>query len=116
MTLVGIVGGVAELSGATPRESLLLLVWGAAGLAGLCGFWAWTVLGPNSKRRVRTAVAICVVVGMCAVAPFAFIFIYNYLVSAAAALGLVVGSAISVWLVLPNSPLNPDAPLERRAG
>jgi len=53
--------------------------------------------------------------GTCAVAPFAFVFVYHYLVSAVAALGLVIGCTIAVWLVLPNSPLNPDAPQERRA-
>jgi hypothetical protein len=74
------------------------------------------VLGPNSKSTVRTVVAVCILMGTCAVAPFAFVFVYNYLVSAAAALGLVIGCTIAVWLVLPNSPLNPDAPQERRAG
>jgi hypothetical protein len=117
MTLIGILGGVEELSRATPLwKSPLPLVWGGAGLAGLCGFWAWTVLGPNAKTTVRTTVAVCVLMGMCAVAPFAFLFVYNYLVSAAAAFGLIIGCAISVWLVLPDSPLNPDAPQERRAG
>jgi len=112
LTLVGIIGGIAELSTEKFSEPLLLLAWAAAGLTGLCGFWVCIALGPHSKREVRTAVAASVLVGTCAVAPFAFVFVYSYLVSSTAAVGLVIGCAIFIWLVLPNSPLNPDAPQE----
>src|SRR6266403_1874167 len=110
LTLVGIIGGIAELSTEKFSEPLLLLAWAAAGLTGLCGFWVWTALGPHSGRKVRTAVATSVLVGTCAVAPLAFVFVYSYLVSSTAAVGLVIGCAIFIWLVLPKSPLNPDAP------
>ena len=63
MTLVGIIGGIAELSTEKFSEPFLLLAWAAAGLTGLCGFWVWTALGPHSKRKVRTAVAASVLVG-----------------------------------------------------
>jgi hypothetical protein len=93
-----------------------LLSWGAAGLAGLCGFWTWTFIGPYSKPKVRILAAMGIVAGICAAAPFVFIdaFRHSQVFSAAAALGMVIGGFVSVWLVLPNSPLNPDARPDRR--
>jgi hypothetical protein len=116
--LVVIIGGIHELLKGNLEEPLLWLSWGLAGFAGLCGFWIWIFLRPNSRPRVRKVVRLCILVGICAAAPFVLIdsFRYNFLLSTAAAIGVVVGSVIYVWLVLPNSPLNPDAPHDRRAG
>src|SRR5258708_15705791 len=79
MTLVGIIGGIAELSTEKFSEPLLGLAWAAAGLTGLCGFWVWTALGPHSKRKVRTAVAAGGLLWTCGAAPLSVVLVYHYL-------------------------------------
>jgi hypothetical protein len=48
-----------------------------------------------------------ILAGVCAVVPVTLGS--NVYVSSLAVLGVIVGLAILTWLVLPNSPLNPDA-------
>jgi len=98
-----------------PSELVLSSLWGLAGVVGLAAFWFWVFARANLTRRIRTTVAIGVLVGVGAIAPLltAYAGIYTIL----AAMGFLLGIVISLWLLLPNLPLNPDAQIETsRAG
>ena len=88
-------------------HGLLFLTWGLAGVAGLIGFWTWVFSRPPLSKRRRLLVGLAVLAGVCAVVPVTLGS--NVYVSSLAVLGVVAGLAICSWLVLPNSPLNPDA-------
>ena len=109
---LGVVGGLLAIVQALASEtgstiSLVLLevapalTWGLAGLVGLMGFWAWVFVPESITARGRIVIALCVFVGVCSVAPF--IFFPSLLHSALAALGTLLGMAICLWLVLPNT-------------
>ena len=91
----------------TRQEGLLFLLWGLGGAIGLVGFWTWVFSRPPMSRRRRLLLTSAILAGICAVVPVTLGA--NVYVSSLAVLGIVVGLVICLWLVLPNSPLNPDA-------
>ena len=89
------------------QQGLLLFLWGLAGAVGLVGFWFWVFTRPPITQRRRVLLTISVLAGVSAVSPITLGG--NVYVSSLAMVGVVVGLIICLWLVLPNSPLNPDA-------
>lgn len=89
------------------QQGLLFFVWGLAGVIGLVGFWVWVFTRPPISQRRRVLLIASVLAGVCAVFPVTLGA--NIYVSSLAIFGTVTGLVICFWLVLPNSPLNPDA-------
>ena len=89
------------------QQGLLFLLWGLCGAIGLVGFWVWVFTRPPISQRRRVLLIIAILAGVCAVFPVTLGA--NVYVSSLAMLGIAVGLVVCLWLVLPNSPLNPDA-------
>jgi hypothetical protein len=105
---VPLLTGALSLSDSqSAQQGLLFFLWGLSGAIGLVGFWVWVFTRPPISQRRRVLLIVSILAGMCAVFPVTLGA--NLYVSSLAMLGIVVGLVVCLWLVLPNSPLNPDA-------
>ena len=105
---VPLLTGALSLSGSHAAQTgLLFLLWGLGGAIGLVGFWVWVFTRPPISQRRRVLLIASILAGMCAVFPVTLGA--NVYVSSLAVLSIGVGLLVCLWLVLPNSPLNPDA-------
>ena len=95
-------------------DGIAHLLWGIAGVVGLCGFWVWIFSrAPLSKRRCAFLTSlICVGIGAAVSigVHFGGTFMVVFVCIVPAMIGLVAIGAM--WL--PNTALNTDAPKAAR--
>jgi hypothetical protein len=106
----GLLGLVEPASNSTWYLALMLL-WAAAGVAGLCGFWAWVLASRPLSREQRLVFSGCFVAGAVACLPLAS---HPTPLPLLGAVGLFTSAAIVVSLFWPNSALHPTQASEAR--
>jgi hypothetical protein len=85
----------------SPWASFVAILWFAAGLAGLIGFWMWVLQPPAPLRARRLLTASLLTAGIIAMAPFV---VWESMLIAWAAIGTAIFAIASLLI---NYPLEP---------